>query len=570
MLKKILIVIAICFSLNPLLAQHRGVDSLNALDCFIEAERFKMIEDYQQAEQQYLKVLDIEPQYDPAMFELGRLYLEQHKIEEALHWTEQAYHIDPNNKWYAEYLGALYKMTGNLSKLIEIYEQVLKQEPQNTDYLEDIFQLYLHTGQKKKALAYLNKIEEIKGLDEDIAFIKRDLLLQEGKMKEAIALIEDLHQQAPQEPKYCNMIAEMYMKNNQPKKALYWYKQVMKLNDKDPYIHITLADYYKKVNQLDSAFYYLKKSCANPNLSLTTKVQALGSLIDNDSQFADENSNRSSTELAKILTETHPDEGMAHAIYGSMLMHDSLYAQAQPELALAIAADSTNYRLWDQMLLTLGNLEAYDELVSYSHRAIRFFPNMVFPYYMNALANFLTGNMRAAITISQLGVKISPTEELSEQFFMISGDAYHSLNNNDSAFIAYDKALSINPNNAVVLNNYAYYLSLENKDLIKAEQMSAKAIAADPNPNNLDTYAWVLFCLKDYAKAESYITKVLKQDKSPSSEVYSHAGDIFFHNGHGKKAVKYWRKALQLSPEDTLLQQKVMDETYYEALPSSH
>ena len=55
-----------------------------------------------------------------------------------------------------------------------------------------------------------------------------------------------------------------------------------------------------------------------------------------------------------------------------------------------------------------------------------------------------------------------------------------------------------------MLNNYAYFLSEENKDLDKAHKMAKKVFEKFPQmPTYVDTYAWVLFIKKDYKEALS-------------------------------------------------------------------
>jgi Tfp pilus assembly protein PilF len=74
------------------------------------------------------------------------------------------------------------------------------------------------------------------------------------------------------------------------------------------------------------------------------------------------------------------------------------------------------------------------------------------------------------------------------------------------AYKAYDEALKYNDKNVVVLNNYAYFLSLEKKDLKKAERMSALAVKLEPNNSTyLDTYAWIFFVQGNYTLAKIYI-----------------------------------------------------------------
>ena len=48
------------------------------------------------------------------------------------------------------------------------------------------------------------------------------------------------------------------------------------------------------------------------------------------------------------------------------------------------------------------------------------------------------------------------------------GDFYHTKKMNTEAYAAYDSALVYNSANLGALNNYAYYLSLERRDLDKA------------------------------------------------------------------------------------------------------
>ena len=129
---------------------------------------------------------------------------------------------------------------------------------------------------------------------------------------------------------------------------------------------------------------------------------------------------------------------------------------------------------------------------------------------------------------------------------MISGDILHSMNKAEEAYAAYDSCLNINPNEISCLNNYAYYLSEENRDLKRAEQMSYKTITAEPeNTTYLDTYAWILYMQKRYEEARIYIDQALKNDSTETSSViWEHAGDIYIRLGLKSDASNYWQKAI--------------------------
>ena len=82
--------------------------------------------------------------------------------------------------------------------------------------------------------------------------------------------------------------------------------------------------------------------------------------------------------------------------------------------------------------------------------------------------------------------------------------------------------------NVVVLNNYSYFLSLEKKDLKKAERMSAQCIKLEPdNATYLDTYAWIFFVQGNYTLAKIYIESALEKDKTKSAELVDHYGTSF-------------------------------------------
>ena len=121
---------------------------------------------------------------------------------------------------------------------------------------------------------------------------------------------------------------------------------------------------------------------------------------------------------------------------------------------------------------------------------------------------------------------------------------YHTQKQMKEAYAAYDSALVYNPSNIGALNNYAYYLSVERRDLDKAEEMSYKTVKAEPNnATYLDTYAWILFEKGNYAEARIYIDNAMKSEGGDKSDVIvEHCGDIYYMTGDVDGALTYWNK----------------------------
>ena len=144
------------------------------------------------------------------------------------------------------------------------------------------------------------------------------------------------------------------------------------------------------------------------------------------------------------------------------------------------------------------------------------------------------------------------------------GDARYAAGEPDSAFTDYSEALRLNPENMTALNNCAYYLACENRDLEYALALILKVVAARPEEStSLDTYAWVLFMKKEYEKAREAIDNALSHTDEPSAELYEHAGDIYFMDRKPQEAVEFWKKALQLDPDNDTLAKKIRLKNIY-------
>ena len=122
-----------------------------------------------------------------------------------------------------------------------------------------------------------------------------------------------------------------------------------------------------------------------------------------------------------------------------------------------------------------------------------------------------------------------------------------------------------------------YYFLIEKKDtpvdseeFKKAKEMSKRALeltSDSPVSTYLDTYAWILFKEGEYQEAEDYQEAAMKTLEEEGGEAtydfYSHYGDILFHNGKPEEALEQWKKALEMEPDDKLLQKKVKNKTFF-------
>jgi tetratricopeptide (TPR) repeat protein len=192
-------------------------------------------------------------------------------------------------------------------------------------------------------------------------------------------------------------------------------------------------------------------------------------------------------------------------------------------------------------------------------------PELAEPYKQKSIAYFWMGQNEEALDMLSKGLKQVRNDVDKATLYNLRGDFYHTLGQTDLMYADYDSTLIYDPENISVLNNYAYYMSLQDRDLKKALSMSARTLEAEPfSATFLDTYAWILFRMKRYTESLQYIEKALRYLDTDNPEIYEHYGDILFMCGEKEKALENWHKALRMNSTSTTLERKIREEKYLE------
>jgi Tfp pilus assembly protein PilF len=146
------------------------------------------------------------------------------------------------------------------------------------------------------------------------------------------------------------------------------------------------------------------------------------------------------------------------------------------------------------------------------------------------------------------------------------GDAYNYAKKYSASDSSYDYALKLDPMNATVLNNYAYYLSVRGVRLEDAERMSKKSLEVRKDePTFMDTYGWILYKQGKYKDAQEYIQKAIDANgENADGTLWEHLGDVYYKQGNVDKAVECWTKAKEKGTENTDIDKKIKDRKLYE------
>jgi len=523
--------------------QQEGGKDNSAL--FLEANTQKLLGNFEEAKKLFLQCIAADPADAASMYELARIERVSGDNSTALGWAEKAAKTEPENIWYLKLLSELYQENMQFDKSIEVMEQLVALNPNDLEYLYDLALTHLLVGNYQKSIRVYNEIEEIIGVTEEISIQKQKIWLKLEKPEKAIEEIEKLCEAWPGESRYLSILAELYLSNGMDEKALDTYLRVAEADPENAYIQISLSDYYRQRGDHEKSFEYLKSGFANPYLDIDTKVQILLAYYTVKEYY--EEHKEEAAELARILVDTHPDNPRAHSIQADLFYQGEEWEKAREALRKVISLDSSKYLVWEQLLFTESHLEDFESMRIESRKTIELFPQQPLPYLFSAVAGYHFNDYPQMIDDLETGLRfVVRNDMLLAEFYNYLGDAYHQVGEDEKAFEAYDAALRIRPDNSIVLNNYAYYLSLRGEELEKARTMAEQAIELDPdNPSNQDTYGWVLYKLGQYEEALIWIGKSIENHEKDNAEVLEHYGDVLYKLGREGEAIEYWQRALK-------------------------
>lgn len=531
---------------------------------FLEAIRQKLQRKYDVAFEMLQQCLDICPEASSAQYELAQYYLYLKQPDQAVQALERAVHNAPDNFWYYQGLANLYQQQNEPEKAIALLEEMAGRFTDKLDPLYNLLTLYGQRSDFKQSIAVLDRLEQRTGKSEQLTMNKFRIYLQMDDVKSAFREMESLVEEYPQELNYQVMLGDVYMQNGRKKEAYHIYEKVLAQEPDNAMAMYSLASYYEETGQQDLYRCQLDSLLMNRKVASGTKVSVMRQLImENEREKGD---SLAIVRLFDRILEQETDDVQLPMLYVQYLYAKGMDAKALPVLQLVLDIDPTNTAARMTLLGEAVKREDYPEIIRLCEAGVEANPNMLEYYFYLAIAYNNAGREDDVLDICHRAleqVTEDSKKEVISDFYSIIGDAYHSKYMMKEAYAAYDSALVYNPANIATLNNYAYYLSLERRDLDKAEEMSYKTIKAEPkNATYLDTYAWILFEKGNYAEARIYIDDAMLADGEKSSEVVEHCGDIYYMTGDVEGALKFWRLALEMGSESPTLEEKIAQKKY--------
>lgn len=541
------------------------VDSVRFKYFLLEAERQQNADHYDAAFDLLEHCKTIHPYASEVWFMQSVYYSELKNDSLALQCLQKAVQLNPENNGYQERLAQMYISARNFNQAKIVYENIVEKNHDRTDILNILVQLYQQDKEYDKMLWAIERVETIEGISEELTLSKMRIYERKDDKKSAWKALKTLSDEHPNDLNYKVMMGNWLMKNNKRKDAYKIFTKALKEEPDNSFVQSSLYDYYREVGEDSLATKMMDAMLTSKKTESSVKATMLRQLImENEKKGGD--STQVIAVFDRVMRENPQDADMAElkAAYMSLKSFPVDTINQALKHVLTIAPDNAGARL--QILQNLWSQKRWDEIIEMCLPAVQYNPDEMAFYYFMGLAYYQKDDQDNALDAFRRGVgEITPqsNKEIVSDFYALMGDILHQKGLEKEAFAAYDSCLQWKADNIGALNNYAYYLSLNDSDLHRAEQMSYKTVKAEPtNATYLDTYAWILYMQERYEEAKIYIDQAVANDTDSvqSAVILDHAGDIYLKVDDTDKALEYWQKALDADAgEDAdAITQKIM------------
>lgn len=417
---------------------------------------------------------------------------------------------------------------------------------------------------RDRAIAVYDSVEIAEGKSIPLSSKKIQLYYALQDTASILAEADRLRLSSPRSVDYQVFSGDIYSMFGLNDRAKEFYDSACVLDPSSGLAYYSRAQFYHTLG--DSAAFNREvfQALEQKNLDVETKLVILRSYI--QEMLNDSTNFPRIGQLFDVLIDQHPHEHDIHDLYSRYLVVTKDYAKAAEQTERALDLDPADEEGWEMLTSLYLQVDELEKARQAIKRSLRYYPESSRQYLVLGSIFDQEGQRDKAAGEYRRALELTDSTDVGQlsRIYGAMGDNLYARELSDSAFVYYQKSLLYDPENYLALNNCAYYLACEGRDLDRALQMIEKAVGAEPeNATSMDTYAWVLFKRKDYAKAREIIDRTLSLTDERSEEILEHAGDIYFMDGDPDGALKFWKEALELAPDNKLLAKKVKHKTYF-------
>jgi tetratricopeptide (TPR) repeat protein len=540
---------------------------------FTEGEKYFILEDYAKALLYYHRSLEIHPESPTVHYKIAEVLAKSNKQDDLIKASlsiENAIKLDKTNKYFYLLAASIYNSLAKFEKAAQAYESMIREVKGTEEYLYELAAIYQYANKQEDAIKVYNRAENVLGINEISSIQKTRLYIEAGKTKEALGEGEKLLNAFPEEERYIMAFTELLSQKGLRTQAITYLENFVKRNPGVGNAKMLLAGFYRDTQQEQKARPILTELFDDAEVDLSSKLIVLGAYNTELHQnrvknVSDPDKENFAISLFEKLLKGNPESANVSIVGGDLYLSVGKNREAQKQYLHAVESGEVSFEVWENLLYLETQLEQWDAALAHAEQALEMYPNQAMIHYFNGYALMKKRQFSEAITsFDQARRLASSNARLMADVQGMLGECYYSLKDFARSDKAYEDALSLNPDNEIILNNYSFQLAVRKENLDKAEKMSASLIKNNPdNPTFLDTHAWVLYVREKYRDARKVIERAISTGKANATH-FEHYGDILYQLGEVDNAVKQWEKARGMNANSETLNKKIANRKIYE------
>ena len=531
------------FSMVPLMAQSTESNLIDAVTLYGNGQVVRA--------RDILQTLSkAAPENDAVWYYLAQTQWQTSDQEQAEASLKKAIALDSTNYWYRRLLGRMYLSQNKIDEGEAQYEALVKAFPDKSSVVYELLDIYLAQKEYEKALKTLDDIERQRGPSEEVVRTRYDVLSAMGRQEEGAQELEKFSAKYSS-PSVLSMLGDYYLADFADSLAQARYTEALTLDSSYVPAILGMSEVYRHTRRYKDYFQTLDPFFTSEEIPATTKNMYLSNMMQSIDPKILQLHREGFDHFILETLETHPKDSSLLATAGSYFYSTGREAQAGPWFQKAAEEYPESLGQTATYVQYLSLQKQWEPLRERSMAAFERFGELAFLDYAD-MASYELEDYDAIIENCQFLLRNhAKDKKLCLNAWSMMGDAYYSKGDAQQAFKAYEKALRLDSSYAPVLNNYAYYLSVQGKKLKKAYTMSKKTVEAEPdNATYLDTFAWILHLMGKDLEAKPFFKHAMLYGGKDSAVILRHYATVLDILGEADTAKVYRNMAARLEANE--------------------
>lgn len=402
---------------------------------FFEALKQKGIENYDRAITALNVCISLQPNRAILYFERGKNNAKLKNYDAAELDYLKSLELKPDDEDALELLYDVYFRKRDYDAAEGVVKQLI---PFDSQYKEDLAKIYTATKRYDEALDLIDELDLEKGSDIYRDQLKNRLYMLSGNTNRQVKEIENNIAASPKsESEYLKLIF-LYSAQGETKKAYDTALELQKINPEADEVHLALYKFYLDDGKTPEAIASMQQVLESKRIEAEPKHRVLNDFLN----FVDQNPSFEPQLDSAIATF---DSQVANAnIYQSLAQYyikKGVKGKALPYLIKALEDDPENLEIIKNTALLQLDAGAYSEVENTVSDALDLYPSQPLLYLTYGVALNKQAKFEAAIDQLEIGIDyIIDDTKMESDFYQQLGDAFTGMGDTTKAANYYNQA----------------------------------------------------------------------------------------------------------------------------------